>query len=737
MRDELIVRFDRPGSAFAARRELRALQKELRLGRIPSIAVVTKPARDSVQFDQDGDVGVGGGARFGLVVGALLGAVLIAPLVGVLVAGAVRGDLASAPSADDWVAALALLVAFASGLTALLAALGGALLGGAAAALINFGISSRDLYVIGEELDVGQAALVLRVTAAQRPPLAAALALSGGTPVRRLAAGQDGGGADDAAVAASFAARAYQGAGTADLEPVTPATPPVDPRQRDLIVAECSDTAHARRAARSLRRLRRSLGGLAAGNRAVVTRDAQGRVRIQQAENITAGRGGLFGGLLGAMAGLLVLGGFGALVAILSLTVSRGTPEASAGAGGFILIVTIAFGIVGMAIGGFAGGLLGAGVAHVVNLAYDDADLRRIAETVPPGKALLIASLYHHAGPAAVNALRAEGATLRHMPLPAEQLVDATIDAARRATLSSATATEPDTQRLLATRSGVRIFADWRRRGDRTLVLLHGAGGDHDAWRVQYPALHAAGFSTLALDLRGHGYSDRPRSADAYRLERFAEDVYDVLDALEIRDFIMVGHCFGGMVTTMFHHAHPQLSKGYLLFDTAAHAPAAPRWLATRAPWMIGLVGRLLELLPAERRALLHNDMQPFKGTGDVQLNRLMADASHTTLRAWLMVYRGIAQYDGVAALRSMTQPVWVVVGEEDTVFTVKDSQVIHQHVPGSRLITVPGANHIIVVNNPEVVGQLILDFARDGGAFDRPAEAPAASSVGQAAAHQ
>jgi len=724
MQDELICFFDRPASAREARRELRALQKELRLGSLPSIAVVTRPARDSIQFEQDGNLGAGDGMRFGLVVGALFGAVLLAPFVGILVAGDARQGLATAPSVDNWVTALALVVAFVSGLTALLSALGGALLGGLAAALINFGISSRRLYAIGEELDIGQAALVTRVRAAQRPPIADQLALSGGTLMRPREAGQTGAPAADDPTAASIAARAY-GAGArraGACVPVTLDVPPVDPRQRDLVVAECSDAAHARRAARSLRRLRRSLGGLAAGNYAVVTRDEQGRARIRQAENVTTGRGGLFGALVGALAGLLVGGLFGTAVASLALMVSQGTTTVPANAGGFIVALGLVFGVIGAVLFGLGGGLLGAGVAHLVNLAYKDVDLRHIAETVPPGKALLIASLYHHAGPAVVEALRAEGATLRHMPLPPAQLVDAAIDEARRAALSPAGAEEPDTRRLIPTRSGVRIFVDWHRRGPQTIVLLHGAGGDHDAWRAQYPALHGAGFSTLALDLRGHGYSDRPRGADDYRLERFAEDVYDVLEALAIRDFIMVGHCFGGMVTTMFHQAHPQLSKGYLLLDTAARAPAAPGWVATRAPWVIGLLGRLLELLPADRRALLPNNMDAFKGTGDIQLNRLMADASHTTLRSWLMVYRGIAQYDGVASLRSMTQPVWVVVGEEDTVFTVEDSKTIQRHVPGSRLITVPGANHIIVVNNPEVVEQLILDFIHDTGVFDERA---------------
>ncbi|NCC32175.1 MAG: hypothetical protein EOM24_09145, partial [Chloroflexia bacterium] len=129
MRDELICLFERPAEAYAARRELRALQKELRLGRIASIAIVTRPALDHVQFEQDGDVGPWAGARFGLVVGALLGALLLAPFVGVRVAIATGESLAAAPSAADWATALALVVALVSGLTALLTAFGGALLG--------------------------------------------------------------------------------------------------------------------------------------------------------------------------------------------------------------------------------------------------------------------------------------------------------------------------------------------------------------------------------------------------------------------------------------------------------------------------------------------------------------------------------------------------------------------------------------------------------------------------------
>ncbi|NTU81213.1 MAG: alpha/beta fold hydrolase [Chloroflexales bacterium] len=613
-------------------------------------------------------------------------------------------------------------------MTALASALGGALLGALAAMLMNFGISQRALYAIGEDLEIGQAALVTRVREPYLPPVVDKLALSGGTLMRPAAAAPAAAPLRDDLLAARFAAHAYDSAAAAPVRRYVPAgveQPPVDPRQRDLVVAEFDTAGQARHAARSLSRIRRTIGRLSAGNIAIVTRDRVGRIQFQQTEDMTAGRGALFGMGFGALAGLLLFGLFGMAVGALVVIVNQGADAAPADLGTGLLVGMVVLGGGGAILCGLIGALIGAFISYVINFAYSDADLHRIAESVPAGKALLLASIYHHAGPPVVAALRAGGATLRHTPLPAEQMVEAAIDEARRAVLSAKDDGRPDTQQLITTRAGVRIYADWRRRSEQTIVLLHGAGGDHLAWQVQYPALHAAGFSTLALDLRGHGYSDRPRGADDYRLERFAEDVYDVLDTLAIRDFILVGHCFGGMVATMFHQAHPQLSRGYLLIDTAARAPGLPRWLATRAPWVMGVAGRVLEALPSERRRLFHADMQAFKGTRDIEPSRLVSDASHTTLRAWLLVYRGIAQYDGVDALRSMTQPVWVVVGEEDTVFTVEDSQAIQSHVPGSRLITVPGANHIIVVNNPEVVEQTILSFLRDNQVFARsPADA-------------
>ncbi|NCC32311.1 MAG: alpha/beta fold hydrolase, partial [Chloroflexia bacterium] len=586
---EIVSFFDRPSAAREARSTLRALQRELRLGRIRSMAVITRPAIDDIRFEQDGDVGVGAGARFGTIAGALLGALLLAPVIGFL---AISTSLDSPPpdlSGRELLAGVALVSAFVSGITALAAALGGALIGALTAMLLNFGIPQRHLYAIGKELAVGQGALVLRVQEPYRQPIIDKLALSGGTLMRERRADEVVSAASDDMLAARFAAHAYGGTGSAAAGryvPAEQAQAPVDPQQRDLIVAEFANVTQARQARRRLSRLRHKLGRLSTGNNAIVTHDHKGQIQIQQTEDVTTGRGASFGLGLGALVGLLIFGLFGIAVGLLVAVTNEGANPSPEAVREGVLAGIIVLGGGGAILLGMIGALIGAVIASLINLAYNDTDLRRIAQTLPAGKALLLSSVYHHGGPTVVAELEASGAIIRYTPLPAAQMAETVINEARNAALSTGDPKSADTLQLITTRAGVRIFTDWRRRSERTIVLLHGAGGDHLAWRVQYPALHAAGYSTLALDLRGHGYSDRPRGADDYRLERFAEDLSDVLTALDIREFIIVGHCFGGMVATMFHQANPQLSRGYILIDTAARAPVLPHWLASRTPWV-------------------------------------------------------------------------------------------------------------------------------------------------------
>jgi pimeloyl-ACP methyl ester carboxylesterase len=80
------------------------------------------------------------------------------------------------------------------------------------------------------------------------------------------------------------------------------------------------------------------------------------------------------------------------------------------------------------------------------------------------------------------------------------------------------------------------------------VLLLHGWPDSHRLWRHQVPGLTAAGFRTIAPDLRGFGASDRPADVAAYGLAQTIGDVLGVLDHLGLDRVHVVGHDWGAAV---------------------------------------------------------------------------------------------------------------------------------------------------------------------------------------------
>ena len=96
--------------------------------------------------------------------------------------------------------------------------------------------------------------------------------------------------------------------------------------------------------------------------------------------------------------------------------------------------------------------------------------------------------------------------------------------------------------------NGVNLNVDVRGRGP-ALLLLHGFTGSADTWT---PHLSASGgwrgFTTVAVDLLGHGASDCPADPRRYRMERCLEDLVALLDRLDVQRTAVLGYSMGGRV---------------------------------------------------------------------------------------------------------------------------------------------------------------------------------------------
>ena len=103
--------------------------------------------------------------------------------------------------------------------------------------------------------------------------------------------------------------------------------------------------------------------------------------------------------------------------------------------------------------------------------------------------------------------------------------------------------------------------------GNEAVVFVHGFAGGLRDWREPLNRLPKE-YHAYALDLRGHGQSDKPGS---YKLTEFVQDIYAFSQELGIGKFTYVGHSLGGKIGYQFALDHPDMLKAMVL---AAPAPA-------------------------------------------------------------------------------------------------------------------------------------------------------------------
>lgn len=116
-------------------------------------------------------------------------------------------------------------------------------------------------------------------------------------------------------------------------------------------------------------------------------------------------------------------------------------------------------------------------------------------------------------------------------------------------------------------------------QGTGPLVLLvHGFPESWYSWRRQLPALAAAGYRAVAVDVRGYGRSSRPAGTDAYRMRELVEDNAAVVRALGERTAVIVGHDWGATIAADSALLRPDVFRavGLLSVPYAPHGGPRP-----------------------------------------------------------------------------------------------------------------------------------------------------------------
>jgi len=254
----------------------------------------------------------------------------------------------------------------------------------------------------------------------------------------------------------------------------------------------------------------------------------------------------------------------------------------------------------------------------------------------------------------------------------------------------------------------IRINYSIERVSEFFLVFIQGVGSDLSSWKKVRQFFHKRGFSTLAVDLRGHGLSERPYSDQDYKLEYFTQDLHKIIKKEKIKKFILIGYCFGGMIAIKFHELFPSLSKAYVFINTVPRARLSLR-LLHKLSFLWYALNKILEKTGRKNKNYHYAKSEKFIGTGDWNLIRIYSDVKHTSLKSWIFTFETIAKFDGVKTLKSIKKPVLILQGLKDSLVPPKMAKEMHLMVKSSKIDIIPDVNHLILLNKPQILERRIL----------------------------
>jgi 3-oxoadipate enol-lactonase len=238
------------------------------------------------------------------------------------------------------------------------------------------------------------------------------------------------------------------------------------------------------------------------------------------------------------------------------------------------------------------------------------------------------------------------------------------------------------------------------------VLLLHAFPAHHGLWLPAAQALINR-YRVILPDLRGHGDSgvgDGPAT-----VEKHTADLVRVLDDVQVGRAVIAGVSIGGYVFFEFWRRYRGRVAAVILCNTKAQADT-PEARAARLksadevvergtePFVESMVPRLLGKTTLNSRPDLVDGAR-----------RMMMRMSPAGISA---VQRGMAERpDSVATLKTINVPALVIVGEEDTLSTPADAELMRGNLAGSQLKVIPRAGHYAVWEQHEAVGSAVRQF--------------------------
>ena len=248
------------------------------------------------------------------------------------------------------------------------------------------------------------------------------------------------------------------------------------------------------------------------------------------------------------------------------------------------------------------------------------------------------------------------------------------------------------------------------RKGDKTILLLHGYLESLDVWE-DFTRLLSNYYRVVAMDIPGHGISQV--MGPEHSMEFLADTVAGVLDELEIEKATLVGHSMGGYVSLETLRRHPQRVEGIVLLSSTPNPD--PEEKATQRQ-------RELNLIEGGHKDLLAQTA-PKAGFAPQNIKRMADEIAFLEEQVYVAEAEGVAallrgmigRKDSNELLRQSSVPQLFILGKHDGYIPMEVAQAMVEAHPQAQVAWLEESGHLGFFEEPEACAAAIRNFMKAG----------------------
>ena len=252
----------------------------------------------------------------------------------------------------------------------------------------------------------------------------------------------------------------------------------------------------------------------------------------------------------------------------------------------------------------------------------------------------------------------------------------------------------------VASIDGVAIDFEIQGKGSPTLVFVHGWSCDKTYWSEQI-SFFSKKFKTVAIDLPGHGKSGVDRSN--WTIGKFGEDVVTIVNKLNLKQVILIGHSMGGPIVIEAALRIPDRVIGIVTVDSGALLNP------TKDPsqkFVDGLLKKLRSDFPKTMNIIVKKHI--FLPTSDQKLvQKVAADMAAQPPEIGIEVQRGLLEWrmgDDWDSIKKVKAPICFINAERSV-----PNMNLYKEVPRFRYRLIPNVGHFVMLEAPIAFNQVLL----------------------------